>query len=124
MHDAGFGVMVSVDEFRDLLASLPEVIEKPHWDRASFRIRNKILATLDEAQGLAVLKLSLADMEALTTAQPEVFRAGPWKHQGWTEVQLNAVDASLIRNLLWDTWRRMAPKTLVKEFDPKVDESP
>ena len=43
---------MTVDEFRALALSLPHAVEKPHFDRASFRVdapRGKTIATLLES---------------------------------------------------------------------------
>ena len=50
--------MVTPAEFRQFALSLPESEEKAHFERASFRIRNKIFATLSEDETEAVLKLT------------------------------------------------------------------
>ena len=50
--------MMEQDEFRALALTFPEAVESSHFDTADFRVRNKIFATLREADGRAVLKLS------------------------------------------------------------------
>jgi len=39
--------MVSIETFRQLALSFPDAEELPHLEKASFRIRKKIFATLD-----------------------------------------------------------------------------
>jgi hypothetical protein len=49
--------MISLATFRKLALAFDETEEKPHWEKASFRVKKKIFATLDEKKHLAVLKL-------------------------------------------------------------------
>ena len=50
--------MVTVDTFRKLALSLPEVTEEPHFEKISFRIKKKIFATYDAKDNRACIKLS------------------------------------------------------------------
>lgn len=48
-------------QFRTLSLALPEVVEAPHFEKVSFRVKNKIFATYDIAKNQATLKLTLLD---------------------------------------------------------------
>lgn len=39
--------MVSIEAFRKLALSFPEVTEEPHFEKTSFRVKGKIFATYD-----------------------------------------------------------------------------
>ena len=101
------------EAFRAFALSLPEAVEAPHHDRASFRVRNRIFATLPPGEQCAVLKLSRLAHEALVATDPETFRPTPWAHQGWTSVDLTRVDVEELRELTTEAWRGVAPKRLV-----------
>ena len=71
---------MTVDEFRNLALSLPHAIEKPHFDRASFRVdapRGKTIATLLEAEATANVFLSVEEQEMLLGAEPSIFSKVP-----------------------------------------------
>jgi hypothetical protein len=106
-------VPVSIEAFRAFALSLPEAIEAPHFDRPSFRVRNRIFATLRPGEGRAVLKLSRLEQEALVATDPETFALTPWGHQGWTSVDLARVDAAELRELVIEAWAGVAPKRVV-----------
>jgi hypothetical protein len=53
--------MVDIDTFRTLAMSFPEVEELPHFEKASFRIKKKIFATLTESKLQASIRLSAVD---------------------------------------------------------------
>ncbi|WP_269234618.1 hypothetical protein [Flavobacterium flavigenum] len=53
--------MVLIETFRKLALSLHDVAEEPHFEKKSFRINKKIVATFDEKNNTAVLKLNEID---------------------------------------------------------------
>lgn len=109
--------MITPDELRQFALSLPEAEEKPHFERTSFRVRNKIFATLSEDETEAVLKLTIEEQTALVAAEPETFFLVGWNSQGWMGVRLGQVEAEEMRQLLISSWRNIAPKRVVKSFD-------
>ncbi len=106
--------MISPDQLRQFALSLPEAEEKPHFERISFRVRNKIFATLSADETEAVLKLTVEEQTALVAADPETFFLVGWNSQGWIGVRLGQVDAEEMRQLLISAWRNVAPKRLAK----------
>jgi hypothetical protein len=109
--------MMIADEFRSLALSLPEAVEQAHFERASFRVRGKIFATLKGDQ--AVLKLAVEEQTALVAADPDTFFLPGWNHQGWTGVRLGQADPAEIEALLETAWRNVAPKKLVRAQEKK-----
>ena len=53
--------MITPSTVRQLALSFDETVELPHFDRTSFRVRNKIFATMLERENIAVLMLSTID---------------------------------------------------------------
>lgn len=66
------------NQLRQFALSLPETEEKSHFEHASFRVRNKIFATLSEDETEAVLKLTVEEQTALVTAEPDTFFLVGW----------------------------------------------
>ncbi len=109
--------MVSVAEFRTLALGLPKAIEKPHFDRASFRVdapRGKIIATLLEADETANVFLSVEEQEMLIVAEPGIFSKVPnkWGDKGATTITLASADRATVLSALTMSWRRAAPPQL------------
>ena len=50
--------MITNDSFRELALAFNGVTEQPHFNKASFWVKNKIFATLEESTQIAVLKLN------------------------------------------------------------------
>lgn len=113
--------MVTNAAVRKLALVFPESEERGHFGRPSFRVRNKIFATLWPGERRAVLKLSLADQTGLVGSDPQAFSLNAWSKQGWTNVHLQHVSAKELRGLLERSWRAVAPKTLVRVYDEKEE---
>ena len=108
---------MTIDEFRALALSLPHAIEKPHFERASFRVdapRGKTIATLLEANATANVFLSVEEQEMLISAEPGMFSKVPnkWGDKGATTITLAAVDETTALSALKMSWRHAAPPKL------------
>ena len=111
---------MTIEEFRALALSLPRAIEKPHFDRASFRVdapRGKTIATLLEKDATANIFLSVEEQEMLISAEPRIFSKVPnkWGDKGATTLQLSEIDHATALSALKMSWRHAAPPKLVSE---------
>ena len=106
--------MVTVAQFRKLALALPESVEASHFEQPDFRVRGKIFASLEGDGGCVTLKLAPELQAMLLGAKPKAFEpaAGYWGRQGWTRVQLKAVAAGELAELVKEAWLRVAPKRL------------
>jgi len=104
------------DDIRALALSLPGAEEHPHFDRASFRVRGKIFATLPpskEGRDLVVLKLPTLVKESLQeTDAGAVLSLGAWDRGGWTQLDIGRMDRDRLADLIRLAWRQVAPKSL------------
>ena len=82
--------------------AIPGTIEAPHFEKTSFRVMKKILATLSEADARACVKLSLADQSVFCLIDKEMIYPVPnkWGLQGWTNINLLKITTPLLRDLL------------------------
>jgi len=83
--------MATADDLRRLALSLEGTVERPHFDRAAFRVdRNYVTVAADGRT--ANLKLTPDEQEFKTMMAPEVFEAidNGWGRQGWTTINLAA----------------------------------
>jgi hypothetical protein len=89
-------------------------VERNHHGRPSFRVGEKIFATLWDERHMNVM---LDEGGILTAAQdrPGVCTEVWWgKRLSAVRVDLDRADASLLSDLLTDAWERKAPKRLLK----------
>ena len=98
---------------RKLALALPEAVELPHFDMASFRVGGKIFATMP-ADGASLNVFVGEEVRApLIAASPEVFAPLHWgaKTVGIKVLLANA-DRKTVAGLLRQSWARKAPKRL------------
>lgn len=113
--------MSTIQTFRTLALSFPEVIELPHFDMASFRIRKKIFATLSEEKQRAMLRLSTVDQSVFCSIDKEIIYPvpGAWGKQGCTYFELKKIKKELLKDALTQAYCFIAPKKLVESFMQK-----
>jgi predicted DNA-binding protein (MmcQ/YjbR family) len=103
------------DDIRAVALSLPLAEEHPHFDRASFRVRGKIFATLPPGGEEVVLKLLPEIKESLRQSDPDAVRAlpGGWDKGGWTLIAIGSMDDDKLADLIRLAWRQVAPKKVL-----------
>jgi hypothetical protein len=91
---------------RRIALALPETVERSHFDRPDFRVRNKIFATLPKDPHFAVVKSRPANVDALVAADPATF-SDEWRGR-WVGIRLDRIAPSLLRELIMDAWQLVA----------------
>lgn len=106
--------MVTIDLLRKIALSLPEVTEEPHFEKTSFRVKNKIFATYDEKQKKATLKFSEVDQYVFSAVDQTIIYPvnNKWGKQGWTIIETNKVNKKLFTDALKAAYCGVAPKKL------------
>ncbi|HET9279708.1 MAG TPA: MmcQ/YjbR family DNA-binding protein [Flavitalea sp.] len=94
--------MVSIQNFKELALSFPETIERPHFEKTSFRAKNKIFATLSDEKNLAVVKLSEIDQSVFCSFDKSIIFPvdNKWGKQGWTVINLKKVRKDMLIDAL------------------------
>jgi len=94
--------------------SLPEAIEAPHHESASFRVRGKIFASVPPVGGLLHVFVDDLTRDAACAAMPDAFENLYWgKKIAGLRIRLAAAPEADVRRLLTCAWRHKAPKALV-----------
>jgi hypothetical protein len=96
-------------------SSLPEVEEVLTWGTdVTFRVRKKIFAIGGEGSEGVSIKATLERQADLLALDSETFKSSAYVGRfGWVSVRLDRVDDALLRELLTDAWRSVAPKRLL-----------
>ncbi len=112
--------MVSLDTVRKLALSFPEAEEMPHFEKASFRVKKKIFATLSKKDNRCVVKLSMIDQSVFTASNNEIIYPvkGAWGKQGWTITELKKIRKDLFMDALTASYCEVAPEKLAKLLRP------
>ena len=112
--------MVSLEAVRKLSLSFPEAVEMPHFEKASFRVKKKIFATIDAKNKRCVVKLSPLDQSTFCSYDEKIIYAikNSWGKQGWTIIELKKVPKKLLEDLLITSYCEVAPEKLAKQLRP------
>ncbi|MEO6253064.1 MAG: MmcQ/YjbR family DNA-binding protein [Ferruginibacter sp.] len=94
--------MVTVETFRQMALALPDAIELPHFDRASFRINKRIFATLHEQKKIAVLMFSPLEQSVFCAFDKNIIYPVPggWGKQGATIFELGKIKKGMVKDAL------------------------
>lgn len=109
--------MITESVFRELALSFPESTEAPHFEKTSFRVKNKIFATLDLKKSIACIRLTPIDQDVFSSFDKQIVYplANKWGKQGWTLVELNKVREDLFRDIIGCGYCTVAPQKLVEQ---------
>ena len=113
---------MTVEEFRSMALSFPEVSEVAHMGHPDFRVCGKIFATLSyPGEDWGMVKLTPEQQELFVQAEPEAFfpAKGAWGRRGGTHLRLRAAKKSVVRKALDVAWHNTAPKRLARQHEVK-----
>jgi hypothetical protein len=98
-------------------SELPEVQESTWFRTPALKVRGKAFCRMKEdAETLVVRVLDLEDKQALLQAEPERLYTTPhYDGYAFVLVRLALIDEGSLRELLEDAWRRMAPRSLLRD---------
>ena len=65
--------MTTIEIYRTFALDMPDATDSAYFDRASFRVKNKIFAALAAGENVGVLKLAQTDQAAVLMSDPETF---------------------------------------------------
>ena len=114
--------MVSIQSVRKMALSFLGVEEKPHFEVASFRNKNRIFATLWEKDHKVMLKLSLVSQSVYCSYNASIFFSVPggWGKQGATFVDLKKVESKIFKEALSTAYdESIKPAKKAKKIDTK-----
>jgi hypothetical protein len=111
-----------LERLRKLCLALPETSEKEAWGEATWRVRGKMFAMLDDhhhgAADFSVwLKSDFETQRMLADSDPETFFIPPYQGKaGWIAARLDArTDWKGLAELIEEAWSRAAPAKLARE---------
>jgi hypothetical protein len=116
--------MVNHDEVRRIALALPGAYEQASHDgRPSWRTKPRMFAWLrDDPEALVVWTESVEEKVALIASEPDKFFTTPhYEGDAIVLVRLEAVDPDEAAELITESWRLRAPRSLVRAWDAAAD---
>lgn len=109
--------MTDLQQARRLAMALPEATESDHHGMPSFRVRDKIFATVPDENHLRIM-VAEPDILAAVAENPHTCAPVYWgKRLACVAVELRTAEPDLIAELLTDSWARKAPRSLLAKRD-------
>jgi hypothetical protein len=95
-------------------ASLPEIEESTSYGTPALKVRGKLVARLREDGETLVLRADLDSRDAMLRAQPKLFFiTDHYRDYPAVLLRLTVVQPAHLKSLLEDSWRLVAPPSLV-----------
>ena len=108
--------MANFEVFERITMAFPEVTVEPHFEKLSFRVKNKIFATYDEQNNRLTVKLSEIDQDNFTSINSGVYQVNnKLGKQGWTFIELSTINYELLAEVLKTAYCEVAPKKLSEQ---------
>jgi hypothetical protein len=106
--------MATWDDFRAAGLSLPGVVEAPHMGEPKLAVGRKGIAHLWGKRVL--MKLDPGHQELLFEARPEVFSPFTAGTMRWSWVEIDALDAGEVADLVREAWICVVPKKVSRAY--------
>jgi hypothetical protein len=101
--------MITTDNVREIAMALPGTEEMDHFGMPSFRVKNKIFATLWVKEKRMMVKLSPVDQSTFNAFNPAVFYPVPnqWGAKGATFIELSRVRPDMLQDAITTAWKEI-----------------
>jgi len=113
--------MVTIEAARKIALSFEGSNEEPHFEKASFRVKKKIFATMDEEKQQIIVKLSEMDQSVFSGFDRKIIYPvpGAWGRQGWTILELKKIKKEIFETVLTASYCQVAPIKLAEKYRQK-----
>jgi hypothetical protein len=107
-------LLAAFEPVRRAAVGLPEVEEGTWYRTPSLRVRGKSFTRLREDGETLVVLVDFDSRDSMLRLQPEVFYlTDHYRNYPAVLIRLSAIRRPQLREVLADSWRRVAPRTLV-----------
>ena len=110
---------VTIDDAREIAATLPRSYEALVRDEVRFRVGRMVYAAFYHDDTIMGFGFPREEREALVALEPDKFlmpRASDMRYR-WVCVRLDAIDIDELRELLVDAWRMCVPKKVAGAYE-------
>lgn len=106
--------MPQIENFKNIALSFEKVAEDTKAEKSSFKVEDKIFATLNTANFKAVLRLSTNDQSKFSDSDPSAIYPAPagWGKQGWTIFELKFVEDDVVEKALIASYHEVTSEQL------------
>lgn len=106
------------EQFRSIALSLPGMVESITHGTPSFKLKDKLLARFHQDGKSLALKTDFDTRDFLLQAHPDVYYiTDHYKDYPYILVRMSAADMEELKGLVHRTWKSLAPKKLLLEYE-------
>ena len=111
--------MVTIEDVRSLAASLPRTTEALVHGRVKFRVGRIVYVAFSHDETVMGFAFSKEEREWLVDSEPEKFLlpSGGDLRYNWVLVRMAAIDLAEMRELVFDAWRMVVPKSVAAPLE-------
>ena len=112
--------MVTIEDVRSLALTLPRTTEAFVHGRVKFRVGRIVYVSFSRDETVMGFAFPKEEREWLVGTEPEKFLL-PRESElrwNWVLVRLAAIDLREMRELVFDAWRMVVPKTVAAAHEP------
>ena len=115
---------MTYEEARAIVLSFPGVEEGTSYGTPGFRVKKKFFTRLHQDGESLVLHVgSIDERDMLIARDARVFHiTDHYRDYPSILVRAEKIDAAMLKKMLERRWRKVAPKTLIKQMDAAVAE--
>jgi hypothetical protein len=110
--------VITVDDVRRIIASLPRAYEVVVRDQIKFRVGQIVFVAFSRDETVMGVGFPKEERAAMVGAEPDKFmlpRQSDMRYN-WIHVRLDAIDLDELRELVIDAWRMCVPKKVAAQF--------
>ena len=109
---------VTWDTVREVVFTLPGIEESMSYGTPALKVSGKLLARLHQDGENIVVSMSQILREKRIAEQPDVFHfTDHYAKYPYILVRLNSVSREELARTLYESWRTLAPKKVIAEYD-------
>jgi len=115
--------MITNEKFKKYPLQFPETPQAPHFEKTSFKVKNKIFVTHNIKESRCCVKLSEVEQPLFCMIDKNIIFPVPkkWGKHGWTLVNLHLVTEELLVEILTAAYCCVAPPKLSAPFLKQID---
>ena len=103
-----------IEEVYALITMFEGIEESPHFDSRSFRVKNKIVLTINETKLTMTVKLTPVEQSAFMAFDKTIIypASGKWGQSGYTIIDITKVHPDVAHDAIRCSYCNVAPKKL------------
>lgn len=110
--------MVTLEQIRKYLLTLPDVTEGTSWDAVSFKVNNKVIVFWNPKYDCPVFKATMDERDFLLEFDGETFFTTD-HHKNFPCIlgRPDKLDPDWVKDKLYQIWRAQAKKATLQKYD-------